>query len=608
MTSQATTLDQSVSTMFPGFDVRSFIEQAQDESMAHIPMPFVIQVPDFNPRRYRDPKSFAEFKKDVKKNKVLQPIIVRPNSDLTGFEVIAGHGRFEANYEAGHPTIPAIIRFVSDEQALAIALAENIQREDMSPIEEAEAARRMLGLCDGDKEEAIAHLNWDRQLFDRRIALLHCTESVKTALITRQIYLGHAELLAGLDEEMQDNSLKGIIARKVSVSDFQDVVGRYAYKISDAIFDCSQCAGCPHNSSLTSDLFDASLGEGRCMNRECYDQKTTEAIQAKADSLKEDYPAVWLDSEKAPEDRAFLAREGSTGVGRDQFAACKGCDHFGAIVSTAKGKEGEVTQNICFKISCHKQMVKSYQEQQKMAKAEPINMVGMAEGNSPAVTAPSTSTKAPKKKAKATEVPKRVLAYADKVHCQIATKAVVESTKMVKIFSLLALVKEYGHINTGEDSTSIIAPVLRKYSDQVTSLTAIGSNRAAMVAELSQIDDAILDELTAVFAAGIAGEKSTDNPHYNKEYMGTVQAALAATDTAIEDHWQINAEYLSNLTKSQIDISMAGSRFIEWYEKANGEGSYKKDFAGKRDELIKKIMESDYDWKGYIPTPIRFKV
>lgn len=598
MNSHAIAVDKAVSKTLPSFDVQAFIQQAQDKTLAHLPMEFVYQVDGFNPRRYRDPVQFEDFKKKIKNEGVNQPIIVRPNPEKTGFEVIAGNGRYEASIEAQHPTIPVTIRFLNDEQALAISLSENLDRSDMSPIEESEAARRMLGLCNGDKAAAVEALDWDQQFFDRRIALLHCTDTVKEALLKGHIKLGHAELLAGLDDAMQDSSLKVIIDRKISVTEFKDVVGRYAYKISDAIFDCSPCSSCTHNSSQTSDLFDTSLGDGRCMNRKCYDQKTTEAIRSKVESLREDFPAVWLDSEKAPEDRAFLSREGDSGIGREQFDACKGCDHYGAIVATAKGKEGMVTKNVCFQVSCHKQMTQAFQKKQEEAQAEPIKLIGIEAGN-----APSVSQKPPKSKAKASVVPKRVLAYADKVHCEIATKAVVDSTKMVKVFALLALVKEYGHV----DSTSIIAPVLDKYGEQVSSLTALVHDRSKMVSQLSHAEDAMLDELTAVFAAGIAGEKGGDNPHHNTDYMKTVNASLVATNSVMDDHWQINAEYLGNLTIAQIDMSMSASGFINWYEKAHGEGSYKKDFTGRRNARIDKIMAAGYDWKGHIPTPMRIK-
>lgn len=605
MINQAT--DNATTTLFSGFDIHAVISQAQDESMLHIPMPFVEQVPDFNPRRYRDPVSFAEFKRDVKQNKVLQPIVVRPNANKDGFEIIAGHGRYEANAEAGHPTIPAIIRLVSEETALAISLAENIRREGMSPMEEAEAARRMLGLCDGDKDEAAAHCCWDRQFLERRLALLHCSSKVADALVMRKIKLGHAELLAGLSEEMQDNSLKVILERKTSVSEFKDVVNRYAYLIKDAIFDCTGCNGCPQNSSQTADLFDTSLGDGRCLNRTCYDQKTQEAIVAKAEALREEFPSVWLDSEKAPEDLAYLAREGATGIGKDQLNACKGCNHYGAIVSTAKGKEGEVTENVCFKVSCHRQMVKARQQQIKEKNsAQPVKLVGMPASTSVEQSNNQTSpapAKRVNKKAKATEVPKRVIAYAESVHCKIATKAVMDSEKMVKIFALLALIKEYGHVNSA--SKSVIIPVFKKYKDQLPNLLDAPHNRAVLVEQLAALDDAALDELTTVFAAGVAGEKNENNSLYSGEYMKTVRATLKNTSTVIEDHWQINSDYLSNLTKPQIEMSMKNSGFIKWYESSNGEGSFKKDFSLKREDMITKIVETGYNWKGYIPNPLK---
>ncbi|HDS1579876.1 TPA: hypothetical protein QEL15_001956 [Stenotrophomonas maltophilia] len=162
--------------------------------------------------------------------------------------------------------MPVVIRVLSDEEAEAIALAENYHRDDVSVAEEAKAAQRMLLRHRGDRVETAWALGWSPETLARRLALTACTPAVLTALTERKIKVGHAELLSGVPQDKQDAVLAALIAGDVPVSALKAQLGRYARRLADAIFDTAACAACPHNSARQAGLFAESLGEGYCQH------------------------------------------------------------------------------------------------------------------------------------------------------------------------------------------------------------------------------------------------------------------------------------------------------------------------------------------------------
>lgn len=262
-------------------DITTLIANICDMQMVHLPLYTISAREGFNPRRYFSPDKMNELVESIKVQGLIQPIVVKPSKDGTAFNLIAGERRFRAAKLAQIESIPVIVRLVSDNEALAIAVSENSEREDVSAGEEAKVCHRMMAICSGNKDETARTLGWSHKKLDSRLMLLHCNPSVLDALEKRKILIGHAELLSGLSREMQDQTLTGLIDSKVTVAVLREKLDRYAYKLNEAIFDTESCSGCPHNSTSPADLFDLSLNDGHCMNRDCYDEKTTVHLHAK---------------------------------------------------------------------------------------------------------------------------------------------------------------------------------------------------------------------------------------------------------------------------------------------------------------------------------------
>ena len=131
----------------------------------------------FNYRRRYNADAMAELREDIKLQGLLQPVIVRKLDD--GYQLIAGGRRFLAFSDVfgEQAEIKAEVRVMTDAEATAVMLAENNKREDPTAIEDAEGAARMLGLCNGDRDEAARRLGWNRNKLDRRAALMNAIQA-----------------------------------------------------------------------------------------------------------------------------------------------------------------------------------------------------------------------------------------------------------------------------------------------------------------------------------------------------------------------------------------------------------------------------------------------
>jgi PRTRC genetic system ParB family protein len=274
-----------------------------------IPLDSIHVREDHNPRKFFNDAKQQELTRSMAGAGILQPIIVRPIKEAetaNGFWLIAGERRLRAAHMLKWKDIPAVVRDVSDEDALLMATIENTVRSDMSPAEEAQAARKILQAARNDRAEARRLLGWGESKFNARLALLHASQAVLDALTEGKIKLGHAELLSQLPAKTQDGTLPKIIEKGMGVQDLRAAIQQFALALANAPFDTTGCNGCPHNSCFQKTLFDDHLEkDAQCANRECYAAKTKEAIETKKDELAERFNAVFTDAEREPNTSPF---------------------------------------------------------------------------------------------------------------------------------------------------------------------------------------------------------------------------------------------------------------------------------------------------------------
>src|SRR5271166_4344057 len=205
--------------------------QAVGDRLASLPLD-LLQRGKYQPRIDMRAESLEELADSIKSQGVVQPILVRPlkaskPGESQRYEIIAGERRWRAAQMVGLAQIPAVIRDVPDEAAVAMALIENIQRENLNPLEEASALLRLIeefGLTHQAAAEAIGR---SRAAVSNLLRLMDLADEVKHLLEQRRIEMGHARALLGLTSRRQQIEVAGLVAKKsLSVRDTEALVRR----------------------------------------------------------------------------------------------------------------------------------------------------------------------------------------------------------------------------------------------------------------------------------------------------------------------------------------------------------------------------------------------
>ena len=183
------------------FQPRKVFDQEKLEELAEMLSISVIQTNPYQPRKEFDVEKLKELAQSIKENGLIQPIIVR-KSPIIGFELLAGERRFRASKIAGLELVPAIIKELTDQEMMRQAIIENLQREDLNPIEEAISYQKLVD--HGYKHDQIAQfMGKSRPYISNMLRLLHLAPSVQEAVIQNDISSAHARVLVPLDEEEQ---------------------------------------------------------------------------------------------------------------------------------------------------------------------------------------------------------------------------------------------------------------------------------------------------------------------------------------------------------------------------------------------------------------------
>ena len=191
-----------------------------------------MQAGKYQPRTRMDEGSLYELAESIKGQGIMQPILVRPitpESSKDGearYEIIAGERRFRAAKLAGLREVPVLVKAVPDEAAAAMALIENIQREDLNPLEEAQGLKRLTEEFGLTHEQAAQAVGRSRSAASNLLRLLQLAEPVQNMLMAGDIDMGHARALLPLDGAHQITTATEIAARKLSVREAEKLVAR----------------------------------------------------------------------------------------------------------------------------------------------------------------------------------------------------------------------------------------------------------------------------------------------------------------------------------------------------------------------------------------------
>jgi ParB family chromosome partitioning protein len=168
-------------------------------------------------------EALAELAESIKAQGVMQPILVRPVG-ADQYEIIAGERRFRAAQMAGLSEVPVLVKDVPDTAALAMALIENIQREDLNPLEEAQGVQRLVREFDFTHEQAATAIGRSRSATSNLLRLLNLAKPVQELLMDGQLDMGHARALLGVDSAHQIQLANRIVAKGLSVREAETLV------------------------------------------------------------------------------------------------------------------------------------------------------------------------------------------------------------------------------------------------------------------------------------------------------------------------------------------------------------------------------------------------
>ena len=190
-----------------------------------------LQAGKYQPRTRMDEGALAELAASIKTQGIMQPVLVRPIgtdpfSSAIRYEIIAGERRFRAAQLAGLESIPVLVRDVDDQAAAAMALIENIQREDLNPLEEAQGIHRLISDFSFTHEQAATAVGRSRSAVSNLLRLMNLAQPVQTMLMAGDIDMGHARALLAVDSASQITLASQVVARRLSVRETEKLVTR----------------------------------------------------------------------------------------------------------------------------------------------------------------------------------------------------------------------------------------------------------------------------------------------------------------------------------------------------------------------------------------------
>lgn len=186
--------------------------------------------PNINqPRKSFDDEKLQQLSESIKQHGIVQPIIVKKDNDI--YRIVAGERRWRAARLAGLTSVPVVIKDISNKEVMEIALIENLQREDLNPIEEAEAYERLMKEYNLTQEDISSTVGKSRSAIANSLRLLNLNEKIRDSLTLGQISSGHARALLSLqDEEQQLKALDEVIKKELNVRDTEKLVKQYLSK------------------------------------------------------------------------------------------------------------------------------------------------------------------------------------------------------------------------------------------------------------------------------------------------------------------------------------------------------------------------------------------
>ena len=562
----------------------------QTARLAELPLSQIV-ASTFNPRHHFDIQELNELAESIKEEGgVIQPILVRPVQN-DNYEIVAGERRWRASHIAGHNCIDCKIEVMDDKTAIRRATKENLERKDMSAIEEAYAAQTALTLEDNNRAEAARILSWSESKLSKRLLLLNLSTVAQESLMRGEIKLGHAELLSSLTEGDQDNAVTSINEKGISVADLKEKLAQFSYKLETAIFDTGSCNGCPHSTSSQFALFGESIGEGRCTNPPCWDEKEASKFAYIKKAKEEDYNVVYLDIERISSSYNYLFAEK---MGDEQYTQCQQCGKCGALINTKREFLGDVDENVCFDTDCYKVKLKQIEKASSTDTAKTQTATKSTTKPKIKVTAKKTADNKP---------PKKVLEFKTKLFKSIVSKELITDRHMMTAMNACVLLESLPKQHSGSE---LIKTLQTLFKLPFTVKAHSAHDRYKTIPKLLALPDTELNEIT-VFCTSViiaTGDNSFDHSQTDK----SVEVIMETMKPDMTDHFTMDKEYLECNQKTGIVALLKECGFSKWFDAKDGnKGAFARLSKGTVSVIVDTFTKSGFPIKGFIPTALHYK-
>lgn len=208
-----------------GKGIEAFFPAQEDEESVQEIKISELRVNPYQPRKSFSEEAIAELRQSIEIHGVLQPLIVRKS--IKGYEIVVGERRFRASQQAGLKTVPVVVKELSDEQMMEIALIENLQREDLNPVEEAYAYRKLMSELNYTQEELSKRVGKSRPHIANHIRLLSLPENILSLIAEGKLSMGHGRTLLSLKNEEKMHAVANkVVKEKMNVRDLEKLIQR----------------------------------------------------------------------------------------------------------------------------------------------------------------------------------------------------------------------------------------------------------------------------------------------------------------------------------------------------------------------------------------------
>jgi len=215
-------LGRGLTALLGNSDVEAMIEPQNDDEMRNIDVDLIERGP-WQPREYFDEEALQELANSIAKQGVVQPIVVRQKAN-NRFEIVAGERRWRAAQKAGLSKVPAVVKIFDDQTAAAVSLIENIQRENLNPLEESTALKRLVDEFQMTHQQVADTVARSRATVSNLLRLQDLNPDVKALLAMRDIEMGHARALLAIDGLEQSSVAKDVARKGLSVRETEALI------------------------------------------------------------------------------------------------------------------------------------------------------------------------------------------------------------------------------------------------------------------------------------------------------------------------------------------------------------------------------------------------